>query len=95
MELYSVVKCVDNPSTGCGIIMNVQPIPECRYGMYLTTCMYAIVTDFGNKVWLTQEELDSYELLYVESDPKGRLETQIRKLRVIKGEYFGGKDNGL
>ena len=70
--------------------MEMQPIPEKRYGMYLTDCMYLIVTDFGNEVWLTQEELDNgYTLLYVEVDPEGRIEEQMRKLNKIKNNYFG------
>lgn len=93
MQLYSVVQC-NTGMTGCGIIVNVQPIPEKRYDMYLTSCIYTLVTDFGNVVSLTQEELDAnYTFICVEDNPLVRWNKQIDNINRVKSIYFKEKLN--
>ena len=88
MELYTVVKC-KTEYTGFGIIMEIYKIPEHRKSMYMSDNIYRVVTDFGNKYNLTDSELaNNYEAVYVESDPEGRLLTQIKNLNIIKKLYF-------
>lgn len=88
MQLYSVVQCRTG-MIGCGIIVNVQPIPEKRYDMYLTSCIYTLVTDFGNVVSLTQEELDAnYTFICVEGNPLARWDKQIANINRVRSIYF-------
>ena len=75
------------PLTGCGIVLFVQDVPECRRSMYSNTTqdwsyLVSFMTDFGNILMLTDKEvLNNYEVTGIDTDIEGRIETQIGKLR--------------
>ncbi len=77
--------------TGHGIIVAVESIPEKRVSMYNTreTNLYVVMTDFGNVMQLTIEELESaYLPRFLEKDPKARFERQQELLREAYEQYF-------
>lgn len=77
--------------TGHGIIVAVESIPEKRGSMYNTkeSNLYVVMTDFGNLMRLTIEELESaYIPRFLEKDPKARFERQQELLREAYECYF-------
>lgn len=77
--------------TGHGIIVDVQRIPDKRVTMFNTKepNLYLVMTDFGNVMHLTIEELEaSYIPRFLEKDPKARFERQQDLLREAYAQYF-------
>ena len=84
-SLYEEVK------TGCGIIVDVETIPEKRKGLCGSkeNKLYTVMTDFGNTFKLTVEELEgAYVAIRKEVDPKGRFERQQKLLKTAWDEWF-------
>uniref|UniRef100_A0AB39AJW4 Uncharacterized protein n=1 Tax=Vibrio phage P018-4 TaxID=3229728 RepID=A0AB39AJW4_9CAUD len=79
--------------TGCGIIVDVETIPEKRQGLYDSkeNKLYTVMTDFGNTFKLTLEELEStYVATRKESAPKGRFKRQQELLKTAWDKWFDG-----
>lgn len=84
-SLYNEVK------TGCGIIVDVEIVPEKRQSLYGSkeNKLYTVMTDFGNTFKLTVEELEgAYVATRKEGDPKGRFERQQKLLKTAWAEWF-------
>jgi hypothetical protein len=100
LELYEIPKfekwmCISpkgNPyggtSTGCGIIVNVEDVPDHRKSM-LGDKLYTVLTDFGNTFKMTIYELESaYVATRKEDDPQARYMRQQELLKEAWGKWF-------
>lgn len=94
IELHSVWRPKAESRTGIGIILRIQDIPEHRLEMYskdnnFDGKLYHFITDFGNIVIYTKEEmLNNYEYIYTDDCPKTRLKRQLELLKEIEEIYF-------
>jgi hypothetical protein len=97
VDLYEIPKfekwmCVSPKGydihTGCGIIVDVEDVPEKRKGM-LGDKLYTVLTDFGNTFKMTIYELESvYVATRKEDDPQARYIRQQELLKEAWGKWF-------
>lgn len=77
--------------TGCGIIVDVETIPEKIQGFYGTkeNKLYTVLTDFGNTFYLTPEEMESaYVAMRKEENPQERYKRQQELLKDAWERWF-------
>lgn len=89
-QLYTTLQPKGDYS-GCGMIVQVQDVPESRQGLYNSkeNKLYTVLTDFGNTFTLTVEELETaYIVTGVEKDPQSRFMRQQELLREAWETYF-------
>lgn len=77
--------------TGCGIIVDVDIIPESQQEkFYGSKRMFTLLTDFGNTMKLTEDEIEClYEPVRLCRDPLGRLKQQQDNLYEAELRWFG------
>lgn len=77
--------------TGCGIIVDVEIIPEGQQEeFYGSGRMFTLLTDFGNTGKLTEDEMGSmYVPVRLCRDPLGRLKQQQDNLYEAELRWFG------
>lgn len=88
IKLNSCWKCT-NGTTGAGIVLKIENVHESFIETYGCDKVYHFITDFGNIVVLTEQELLSgYEFSHVEDDIILRFERQQMLLRQVCTDYL-------